>query len=95
MEDKEVFAFLSENPGLMNSVKKLVAVAKKGSSPDRADDAEDMIIGASRELNKEMLQVWSNDKISEIEGRFEKKHPRANKEVKKNSTGIVRSGKSK
>ncbi len=95
MEDKEVIAFLSENPRLMESVKKLVLVARGVGAPDRADDAEDMIIGAGREMNHEMLQVWSDHKVSEIEGRFEKKHPRANKEVKKNSIGTVRSEKLK
>ena len=60
-----------------------------------ADDAEDALIEHGRALNREALQAWALNKASQSTQQFEKKHKKANKDVKKNSVGTAPSETSK
>jgi len=60
-----------------------------------ADDAEDALIEHGRALNREALQAWALNKARHSAQQFEKKHKKANKDVKKNCVGTVRSEPSK
>ncbi len=85
MDDETLLRHLSNNPILRQGVEKMLKIAVDiDDNIDRADTAEDLVIESGREFQRNTLQAWADNKAPRTAQRFEKKHPSARKDVKKN-----------
>jgi hypothetical protein len=96
MDDDVFLSRLNKHPALRKRMEAILSVAEDVTeSLDLADDAEDSLIEHGRHLNREALQAWASNKVTQAANQFEKKHKKAHKDVKKNSVGTARSQASK
>ena len=86
MDSKEIAERLDKNPALKAAVEKLLAI------PDTEHPigpmttihaAEEFVIEASRELNKEVLQAWSTKQAVRNEKHLKEKLPKTVNDIKK------------
>jgi hypothetical protein len=86
MTDEELLEFLKANPTIKDKIKRLSEVTlNKDLKVSKGDDAEAAVVKYSRELNKELLQVWSQKEMSRLEGNVNEQVPDAKKHrTKKN-----------
>lgn len=96
MDDVDFLKTLSKHPALRKRMEQILSIAEDiDESIELADTAEQRLIEEGRHLNKESLEAWAANKVTQTAARFEKKHKNVRKDVKKNSTGIAPSEKSK
>ncbi len=96
MDDDVFLSRLNKHPALRRRMEAILGVAEDVTeSLDLADDAEESLIEHGRHLNREALQAWASNKVTEVSNRFEEKHKKVPKDVKKNSFGTAHSETSK
>ena len=96
MDDELFLTQLNKHPALKKRMEAILSVSEDLTGIlALADDAEDALIEHGRALNREALQAWAHNKASQSTQQFEKKHKKANKDVKKNSVGTAPSETSK
>lgn len=90
MDDELFLRQLLKHPALRKRMESILKVAvDMDSGIELADTAEERLIEEGRHLNREALEAWAGNKVSQTTARFEKKHTHARKDVKKNSVGTV------
>jgi hypothetical protein len=95
MDTTEFMAQLEKFPQLKTKFEEMLEIAINSDGKiELADDAEERIITAGHQLNRETLQTWAQNQASSKSLQFEEKHKKAHKDEKKNFTGIVRSERS-
>jgi hypothetical protein len=89
MKANELVERLEQHPKLKAHFEALLRIAENQDGRiELADDAEDRIIAAGRELNHDMLGLWAEGQVATKASEFEKRHKNAHKDVKKNCNGI-------
>ena len=85
MNAKELVERLEQYPKLKAHFEELLRIAEnKEGTIELADDAEDMIIEAGRDLNHDTLELWAKRQAETKAKEFERRHKNAHKDVKKN-----------
>lgn len=96
MDDKLFLEQLSKHPALRKRMERILNLAvDMNSGIELADTAEEYLIEEGRHLNREALEAWAVSKTVQTTERFETKHKKARKDVKKNSVGTAPLEKSK
>ena len=86
METKEFIERLKNYPQLKRKMEKLLLIVENSQGEiELADDAEEMIIQIGRSLNRDVLQAWAKEQAIKKSDQFNQNHPKANKDIKKNS----------
>jgi|GEM_PF-3411283 len=96
MDDELFLERLNKHPALRKHMEAILSVSEDlTDSLTLADDAEDALIEHGRALNREALQAWALNKVSQSAQQFEKRHKKTSKDVKKNCVGTAYSETSK
>jgi len=83
MDDQTLLKCLSHHPVLRKRVESMLGIAENLEEIERADEAEERVIGEGRHLKREALEAWAQTQACKSEERFEKHHPQAAKDIKK------------
>jgi hypothetical protein len=85
MDDDVFLSRLNKHPALRKRMEAILSVAEDVTeSLDLADDAEDSLIEHGRHLNREALQAWASNKVTQAANQFEKKHKKAHIQKREN-----------
>ncbi len=67
ISDLHLLERINRQPGLREQIEKLVTLAEAAKgTPDNGNDIEELVVQAGRQLQKEVLQSWANNKHQEI-----------------------------
>ncbi len=96
MEDEALSQRLSRYPALKKHVEDALDVVENvGGDVGLADSAEERLILAGRDFNRNAMQSWAENQVKARETKFRRTHKQAHKDSKKNSTGTRASEESK
>ena len=67
ISDVQLMERINRQPGLREQIEKLVTIAEASrGTPDNGNDIEELVVQAGRQLQKDVLQSWANNKHQEI-----------------------------
>lgn len=90
MDDDMLLSLLSQHPLLRKRIESVLSIAADlDENIELADSAEEKLIEMGRDLNREALQAWANNKASQLSKQFEEKHKVSRKDIKKKSVGTA------
>ena len=88
MDNNELIKKLEEHPELRKHIEELLGIAGDScEGVDLADDAEEKTILAVRNIGKQALQDWADNRADRASTQLQKQVSSAKKNIKKKSTG--------
>ena len=89
MKDDELLEKISNYPALRKRIAAIVQIAENEDDPVKtADEVEEKVIEAVRQLGRDLLLEWSLKQSSELNAAYEKQE-HMERDGKKNSTGTA------
>ncbi len=91
--DEALLAFLSDHPDLRNRIASIAsAVRNSAGDLEEADAAEERLFEETRQLGREALQGWAEERVEATEKNI-RQQPRMHRQGKKNSAGTRNSAR--